>query len=183
MNKIEIENNRRLDTLFRESHNWLISVAFNLCKDKEVADELIQELYLYLAEKKNPSLWFGDSPGSFNLMYCHSFIRSRFFNKTKVDKRRADLDDDYDTIEEEYDVDKDERLETAYEDMVEELKRLEKTKLWAPSKLAQMYFFSDKTLEGLSNDVGISKSTTFLHVKKIKKHIRATIPNPFKKED
>jgi hypothetical protein len=46
-----------------------------------------------------------------------------------------------------------------------------------------MYFFSDKTLEGLSNDVGISKSTTFLHVKKIKKHIRATIPNPFKKED
>jgi DNA-directed RNA polymerase specialized sigma subunit len=92
------------------------------------------------------------------------------------------LPDDYDVIEDEYNTDKDEALEKTYDEMVEELKRLEKTKLWAPSKLAQMYFFSDKTLEGLSEEIGISKSTTFLHVKKIKKHIRENLDNPFKNE-
>jgi DNA-directed RNA polymerase specialized sigma24 family protein len=179
VNKVQSENTKRLDTLYRQSHSWLSAVAFNLCKDKEVAEELIQELYLYLAEKCNPSLWYLNS---FNLMYCHAFIRSRFFNKTKTDKRRADLDDDYDTIEEEYDTDSDIKLEEAYDNIIEELKRLERTKMWAPSKLAQMYFFSDKTLEGLSTEIGISKSTTFLHVKKIKKHLRETIDNPFKKD-
>jgi RNA polymerase sigma factor (sigma-70 family) len=177
VNKVQIENTNRLDALYRQSHNWLTAVAFNLCKDRETSEELVQELYLYLAEKCNPALWYLNS---FNLMYCHSFIRSRFFNKTKTDKRRADLPDDYDVIEEEYNTDKDEALEKTYDDMVEELKRLEKTKLWAPSKLAQMYFFSDKTLEGLSEEIGISKSTTFLHVKKIKKHIRENLDNPFK---
>lgn len=177
MNKVQIENTKRLDILYRQSHNWLSAVAFNLCKDKEVSEELVQELYLYLAEKCNPALWYLNS---FNLMYCHSFIRSRFFNKTKSDKRRTSLDDDYDEIEIEYDIDRDERIDDTHDKVVEELKRLEQTKLWAPSKLAQMYFFSDHTLEGLSQEIGISKSTTFLHVKKIKKHLKETIPNPFK---
>lgn len=180
MNKVQIENNKRLEILYKQSHNWLVAVAFNLSKDKEVAEELVQECYLYLAEKCNPSLWYLNS---FNLLYLNSFIRSRFFNKVKVDKRRADLSDDYDVVEEEYNAEKDERLENAYDDMVEELKRLEKTKLWAPSKLAQMYFFSEDTLESVSDKIGISKSTTFLHVKKIKKHIRENIQNPFKPED
>lgn len=180
MNKVQSENTKRLDTLYKQSHNWLIAVAFNLCKDRETSEELVQELYLYLAEKCNPSLWYLTS---FNLMYCHSFIRSRFFNKTKVDKRRTGLSDDYDEVDIEYDLDRDEKIDNVYDSMVEELKRLEQTKLWAPSKLAQMYFFSDKTLEQLSKDIGISKSTTFLHVKKIKKHLRAELNNPFKPED
>jgi DNA-directed RNA polymerase specialized sigma24 family protein len=180
VNKVQSENTKRLDTLYKQSHNWLIAVSFNLCKDKETSDELVQELYLYLAEKCNPALWYLNS---FNLMYCHSFIRSRFFNKTKVDKRRATLSDDYDEVDIEYNMDYDEKLENTYDNVVEELKRLEQTKLWAPSKLAQMYFFSDKTLEGLSKDIGISKSTTFLHVKKIKKHIKETLQNPFTPED
>ena len=44
VNKVQLENNRRLDTLYRESHNWLCAVAFNFCKDKEVADELVGTL-------------------------------------------------------------------------------------------------------------------------------------------
>ena len=179
MSKVSEENTKRLDTLYRQSHNWLTAVAFNLCKDKEVAEELVQELYLYLAEKSNPALWYLNS---FNLMYCHSFIRSRFFNKTKSDKRKTNLAEDYDEVEIEYDIDRDERIDNTYDKVVNELKRLEQTRMWAPSKLAQMYFFSDKTLEGLSTDIGISKSTTFLHVKKIKRHLKENIKNPFKED-
>ena len=179
MNK-SIENNIRLEKLYKQSHGWLTAVAFNLSKDKEVAQELVGELYLYLGEKCNPSLWYLNS---FNLMYCHSFIKSRFLNKIKADKRNVTISDSYDEVEAEYDYDKDEKMEAAYDCMLDELKRLERTRLWAPSRIAQMYFFDDEmTLERLASELKLSKSTAFLNVKKIKKHLRETLNNPFTNE-
>ena len=180
MNKVQAENNRRLETLYNQSHNWLIAVAYNLCKDKEIADELVGELYLYLAEKCNPSLWYLNS---FNLMYLHSFIRSRYFNRIKADKRKTEFTEANDDVVEEYDTDWDKKLEDAYNDVVSELKNMERTRAWASSKLYQLYAF-DKgmTLERLAGEIGISKSTAFLQTKKAKIHLRNTLKNPFGKD-
>ena len=178
MNKIQSENNKRLDVLFRKSHGWLSAVSFNLSKDKEVADELVGELYLYLAEKCNPALWYLDS---FNLMYCHAFLNSRFLNRIKAAKRNVPLSDSYDDVENEYDVDADERVEDVYNQMVDELKRLERTKLWAPSKIYQLYAFDkEMTFEKLASELKLSKSTVYLNCKKIKKHLKDNLDNPFK---
>jgi DNA-directed RNA polymerase specialized sigma24 family protein len=177
VNKTQIENNKRLDVLFRKSHGWLSAVAFNLAKDKEVADELVGELYLYLAEKCNPSLWYLDS---FNLMYAHAFLNSRFLNRIKAAKRNVPLSDSYDEVETEYDVDGDEKVEDVYNKMVDELKRLERTRLWAPSKIYQMYAFdSEMTFEKLASELKLSKSTVYLNCKKIKKHLKDNLDNPF----
>jgi DNA-directed RNA polymerase specialized sigma24 family protein len=172
------ENNRRLEVLYKQHHNWLIACMFNLSKDKDTSDEIVSELYMYLAEKCNPALWYLDS---FNLQYCYAFLRSRFFNKTKSDKRKTGLSDEYDEVEKEYDLDTDERLEEAYNQIVAELKNMERTRAWASSKLYQLYAFDkDMTLEKLASNIGISKSTAFLQTKKAKLHLRATIKNPFK---
>lgn len=177
MNKIQKENNKRLDVLFRNSHGWLSAVAFNLSKDKEVSDELVGELYLYLAEKCNPALWYLDS---FNLMYAHAFLNSRFLNRIKAAKRNVPLSDSYDEVENEYDVDADEKVEDVYNKMVDELKRLERTKLWAPSKIYQMYAFDkEMTFEKLASELKLSKSTVYLNCKKIKKHLKDNLDNPF----
>jgi DNA-directed RNA polymerase specialized sigma24 family protein len=177
VNKIQSENNKRLDILFRKSHGWLSAVAFNLAKDKEVADELVGELYLYLAEKCNPALWYLDS---FNLMYAHAFLNSRFLNRIKAAKRNVPLSDSYDEVENEYDVDADEKVEDVYNKMVDELKRLERTKLWAPSKIYQMYAFDkEMTFERLASELKLSKSTVYLNCKKIKKHLKDNLDNPF----
>ncbi len=177
MNKIQSENNKRLDVLFRNSHGWLSAVAFNLSKDKEVADELVGELYLYLAEKCNPALWYLNS---FNLMYCHAFLNSRFLNRIKAAKRNVALSDSYDEVESEYDVDADEKVEDVYNKMVDELKRLERTRLWAPSKIYQMYAFDkEMTFEKLASELKLSKSTVYLNCKKIKKHLKDNLDNPF----
>lgn len=178
MNKVQLENTKRLETLYKQSHNWLTAVAFNLSKDTNIAEELVGELYLYLGEKCNPSLWYLNS---FNLMYCHSFIRSRFFNKIKSDKRKTQWTSANDDIVEEYDTEWDERLEVAYNDIVAELKNMERTRGWASSKLYQLYAFDkDMTLERLASEIGISKSTAFLQTKKAKVHLRTVIKNPFK---
>ncbi len=177
MNKIQAENNKRLDVLFRKSHGWLSAVAFNLAKDKEVADELVGELYLYFAEKCNPSLWYLDS---FNLMYAHAFLNSRFLNRIKAAKKNVPLSDSYDEVEAEYDADADEKVEDVYNKMVDELKRLERTRLWAPSKIYQMYAFDkEMTFEKLASELKLSKSTVYLNCKKIKKHLKDNLDNPF----
>ena len=177
MNKIQSENNKRLEILYRKSHGWLSAVAFNLAKDKEVADELVGELYLYLAEKCNPAIWYLDS---FNLMYCHAFISSRFYNKIKAGKRNVSLSDSYDEVETEYDIDADEKIDNTYNQMVDELKRLERTRLWAPSKIYQMYAFDgEMTFEKLASELKLSKSTVYLNCKKIKKHLKDNLDNPF----
>jgi len=177
VNKVQLENNKRLETLHKQSHKWLIAVAFNLSKNMETAEELVCELYLYLAEKCNPALWYLNS---FNLMYAHSFLRSRFFNKIKSDKRKVEFTSDNDDVVEEYDIDTDEKLEMAYNDVVDELKNMERTKKWASSKLYQLYAFDkEMTLEKLASEIGISKSTAFLQTKKAKVHLRTVVKNPF----
>ena len=51
--------------------------------------------------------------------------------------------------------------------------------MWSSAKIYELYTFGDKTMEKLSDEIGISKSTTFLNVKKIKKHLKDNIKNPF----
>ena len=178
--KHRAENNRRLEVLYNESDGWLKAVAFNLTKNKESAEELVAELYLYLAEKCNPALWYLKS---FNLMYCHSFIKSRFLNRIKVDKRSTSLSDSWDTTDEEYNVEGDEKFERAWDEVLGELKRLERTRMWAPAKIYQLYAFDEgMTLEKLANNIQISKSTAFLNCKKVKLHLRANIESPFKND-
>jgi DNA-directed RNA polymerase specialized sigma subunit len=113
-------------------------------------------------------------------MYCHAFISSRFYNKIKAGKRNTELSDTYDEVETEYDVDADEKIDTTYNQVVDELKRLERTRLWAPSKIYQMYAFDgEMTFEKLASELKLSKSTVYLNCKKIKKHLKDNLENPF----
>ena len=47
---------KRLDTLYRESHTWLLQVSYNICKNKEESEDLCMELYEYLHNKQNPKI-------------------------------------------------------------------------------------------------------------------------------
>jgi DNA-directed RNA polymerase specialized sigma24 family protein len=175
------ENNKRLETLYKESHNWLVAATYNITKDKEVANDLVGELYVYLGEKVRPNLWWGKN--SFNVMYAYAFLKSRYLNKVKRDKKIKYHGDTMvdDRIDEEYDIDFDERLDKCYEDVIAELKNMEVTKHWASSKLYQMYAFDpEMTLEKLASEIKISKSTAFLNVRKTKTHLKEKIKNPFR---
>jgi DNA-directed RNA polymerase specialized sigma24 family protein len=175
------ENSRRLSNLYKESHNWLLAASYNITKNKETSEDLVGELYCYLGEKVNPSLWWGQN--SFNVMYCYSFVKSRFLNKIKRDKKiRYQADNPIDnTPDKEYDIEFDLKIEATYNNIIDELKKMEYTKQWASSKLFQMYAFDDgMTLEKLASEIKISKSTAFLNCKKTKIHLKNTIPNPFR---
>lgn len=180
---IQNECAKRLEVLYNNHHNWLGSVAYNISKDKIHTEDLVSELYLYLSEKCNPKIWYKDS---FNLQYCRQFILSRFLNQKKRDNKTTHTENfagsSWEKEYEEYDYDKDIRIEEAYDDIKSELDSLKKKKGWSSAMIYEHYWMSDRTLDEVSKDIGISKSTVFLAVKKTKKHLKNNIQNPFNNE-
>lgn len=172
------DNNKRTQILYTQHKEWLEKSAISITKNKEEAEDLLGDLYLYLLEKGSPKLYYEDS---WNIMYCYSYLKSRWINKVKVSnrfiRREVDVEDDP------YDLEFDILLNTTYDKVVKTLKELESTPLWPQAKLSSMYFFTDLTLQGLSKEIGISKSTTYLATKKIKNYLKENIENPFQKDE
>jgi len=178
--KISNETRKRLDILHRKHYNWLFSVGFKVSKSKPITEDLIQELYMYLAERNAEELYYEDS---FNLQYCRAFIISRFYNLTKVDGRWSTLADDYEREDVPYNIEWDMKLQNSYDEVVKELKDMKKQKGWSSAMLAELYWFSNMTFDELSKEIKISKSTAFLNVRKVKERLRDKLDNPFKDEN
>jgi DNA-directed RNA polymerase specialized sigma24 family protein len=172
-----VECTKRLENLYKQSHIWLLQVSFNICKSTLESEDLVMELYEYLHKKQNIKLFYDNS---YNLMYCMAFLRHRWINKTKKLNRIKYQEDIYhDDPLEEYDLDKDLGITKAYNEVMSEIERLKKTKHFAPAMIYEMYWNSDDTLQAVADKIGISKSTTFIAIKKIRKHLKLVIDNPF----
>jgi hypothetical protein len=82
-----------------------------------------------------------------------------------------------------YDTEFDERLETEYNKLVDEIAEMKKKNGWQSAILFEMYMFSEDTMESLANKIGLSKSTVYLNTKKVKDHMKNTLDNPFKNKE
>ena len=176
------ENKKRLEVLFRKHNDWLRAVTYNICGSHTMTDELVGELYLYLAEKGGPKLWYSD--GSFNLSYCRSFLKSRFINKIKIENRYSDYEMDENIPDIPYNEGYDQKIDNTYDEIRAFLKSKQNEKDWVSAKIAELYYFGKGfTIEGLAKEVGVSRSTVFLHIKSMKKEIKQNIKSPFDKNE
>ena len=174
------ENNKRLEVLFRKHDKWLRQCTWNICRDRDMVDDLVGELYLYLAEKNNEKIYFLDS---FNLQYCRAFISSRFINRIKIENKFSNTVDD-NRLEDVYDDNFDLGIDNTLQQIKVFLKQKQKGKKWVSAKIAELYYFGNKkTIEGLATEIGVSKSTIFLHIKSIRNEIKEQFDNPFKEND
>lgn len=156
-----------------------MGTAYNITKNEVVAEDLVQDLYVYLGEQSREKLWYKDS---FNLLYCINFLQTRFLNKVKRDKKiryTADIKDNI--VDSEYNIEFDEKLDRAYEQVIVEVKALHNTNMWTSSKLYEIFWITNPqmTLKELSETIGISNSTSFIHIKKVKEYLKNNIDNPF----
>lgn len=177
--KASNETTKRLEILHRKHYQWLFSVGFKVSKSKTITEDLIQELYIYLAERNAEELFYSDS---FNLQYCRSFIHSRFYNLIKVQNKSETINDNWDEEDIPYDEEFDSRIDEAYSELIRELSEMKRKKGWSSAMLAEMYFFNNMTFDELSKEIGISKSTAFLNVKKVKERLKVKLKNPFEDE-
>lgn len=173
-----LECEERLSNLFIESHGWLVKHAKKLTKSQEESEDLVSDLYEYLHKKCNPKIFWGTA---YHMYYCYRFLESRWINKTKKLNRIVYQEEIItEDVVDEYDIELDQTLENAHKEVIDELQKLSGTKMWAPAKIFELYWMSDKTLDEVANDIKISKSTVFLSVKKIRKYMESTLNNPFK---
>jgi DNA-directed RNA polymerase specialized sigma24 family protein len=178
-----IECNKRLTNLYNESHHWLLKHSIKLTKNREEGEDLVQDLYEYLHLKCNPNIFWGTA---YHMFYCYRFLESRWINKVKKLNRVQNvgligqdyglLDEVDDTI---YDEEKDLSIERAHQQILDTLKTLSVTRHWPQAKIFELYWMSDDTLDEVASKIKISKSTTFLAVKKIKRLLKEVIENPF----
>lgn len=178
--KIINECNKRLETLHKKHYIWLLQTSKNISKSQENAEDLIGDLYLYLAEKCNPDIFYKDS---FNLMYCHRFLQTRWINRVQRSNRiksEADMMK-YDRVDEVYPIEEDHEIMEAFEAVNGELDRLATTRMWPKAQLFKLYYMSDDTMIEVADKIGISKSTTFISIKRIREHLKAAIRSPFPK--
>ena len=176
----QCECERRLIGLHEESYSWLLKSAKKITKQTEEAEDLVQELYIYLHEKCNVKLFYGAH--TYNLFYCHKFLHSRFMNKVRK-LNRVKLMGDYTPWEEQgetiYDEEMDLRLQEAHDEVLQELNRLKITRMWPQAKIFELYWMSEDTLDDVAKNTKISKSTVFLAVKKVRKYLKEVIDNPY----
>jgi len=178
---IQTQCEQRLTNLYTESHAWLIRNAVKLTKNREEAEELVSELYVYLLERCNPKIFWGDK--SYNLLYCNKFLHSRWMNRVKkLNKVTLKEHIDSEEVDVPYDEEFDQTVIQAHKQIMDELKVLEQTRMWPQSRIFQLYFESDDTMESLAKKIGISKSTTFLAIKKVRRYLKEVINNPFDDE-
>jgi len=175
------ECNKRLEILYNKSHIWLLQVSYNICKSRLESQELVQDLYLYLAEKCNPKLYYNES---YNLMYCMRFLQSRWINRSKRGKKIQYTATIYtEASDTPYDIDSDTQIMEAYDAVMSEIQRLKKTKGFSSAMIYEIYWGSDDTLQEVADKIGISKSTVFTHLKKVRAHLKTVIKNPFNEEN
>jgi RNA polymerase sigma factor (sigma-70 family) len=173
----QIECNQRLTNLANQSHEWLLKVSYNICKSRLESEDLVGDLYLYLGERCNPKLYYDTS---FNLMYCMSYIRSRWINKVKRNKKMQYVPTiQSEAINEEYDITLDNDIMDAYQSVMSEIKRLKQTRQFSSAMIYEIYWCGDDTLQEVADKIGISKSTVFIHLKKVRQHLKGIVKNPF----
>ena len=177
---MQISCNKRLENFYNDSSVWLHQVSYNICKNREESEDLCADLWEYLIKKCNPKLYWKDS---YNRMYCMAFLKHRWINKVKKLNRVKYVGDIvHDDPFEEYDYELDTDIVKAHEEVLQELKRLETTKLWTSAKLYSLYWIdNDDTLQELADKIGISKSTCFIQIKRMRQHLKNVIDNPFNK--
>lgn len=172
------ELRKRMEILHRNHYIWLIQSATNITRSREEAEDLVGDLMVYLIEKGNPTIYYKDS---FNLMYCYRFLQTRWVNKiNKKNKLKVDeLTYRMDIEDEVYPMEQDQKIMETFDEVQKELERLTKTRMWPKAKLFQLYYTNDDTMIAVAEKIGISKSTTFISIKKIREHLKSIIQNPF----
>jgi RNA polymerase sigma factor (sigma-70 family) len=170
----------RIEVLYKEHGTWLIQSATNITKNREEAEDLVGDLYIYLLEKGTPKLYYRDS---INALYCYRFLQTRWINKVvKRDKVRISGDTynpKYEPIDEVYSSEQDEQIMESFDAVNQELQRLSTTREWSKVRLFELYYGSDDTMLQVANKIGICKSTMFMNIRKVREHLKNTCPNPF----
>lgn len=174
-------NSSLVSLVYRTHNTWLLQVAFNLTLDRDKAEDLVQEAYVYLLEMENiDKIKYGNTV---NLFYLYKLIKSKFLNSIKQNKKVTivEVNEDYLNIEDqEYSLE----LDAQYEYKLEHtLEILSGSIFWYDSKLLLTYINEEHSINSLHLATGISKSSIWTSLSKTKAFIKNSYDKDKKEQE
>lgn len=165
---MKTNNNTQVEALYRKSNDWLLKCAYNFTRDREEAEELVQEVYLYLLQMENiEKIKFGNA---LNLLYIYRIIKSKYLSGLNKNKT-TQLLDDAEITSEEYDYLADEEFERVLGIVNYELGN-ESDVPWFDKRLLNVYLTEGHSLTSLSKATKISRSACWNSINKTKKYLK-----------
>lgn len=166
-----------LEELSKRNDEW-IKIALSICKDKTLANDLVQEMYLRIEKYvKDPErITTNDKISS---LYIYVTIRNLYFKHQNNKKRKIlyqykdydsfDDDDvfnnDTDSIENDLEL---LEMEKAHKKIMEKILQEISTWHWYDEKLFKLYFFTDKSLRTIASETRISLTSIYNSCKNYK---------------
>lgn len=164
-------NGERVALLYQKHKDWLTAVAFNFTQDQNRAQDLLQDVYLYLLEMKDLEKIIY-SERDLNLYYIYQLIRSKYLNGIKKKKKIniTPLEEEYleNEGENEYDEQADANTERLLQIIKEGLEELH----WFDKKLFETYHNEGHSISSLHEATKISRNTIWQSLSKTKKYIK-----------
>jgi DNA-directed RNA polymerase specialized sigma24 family protein len=162
-------NNELITRLYTKSHIWLTKCAYNFTKNEEQAEELLQEVYLYLLEMPNiEKIIFNKT--ELNLLYIYRIIKTRYL-KSISKNNTIGITEDVDCPSDDYDYIADADFERTLAIVQHELSD-SGSLYWFDKRLLQVYIDDDHSLTSLSEATKISRSACWNSISKTKKHLK-----------
>lgn len=172
-----------LEILTKKNSEWM-SMAMSICRDKNIAKDLVQDMYLRLNRYiDNPEkIMKNDEVNSFfvyitlrNLFY--DYKKDKNNNSSRFEEYKSYYTDDSDesvvakfaTLPE--DRETDDLMEEAYHKISEAIYKEVSTWHWYDEKLFKLYFLTDNSLRDIAKDTKISLTSIYNSCKNYKKII------------
>ena len=162
-----------LEILTKKNDEWL-SMARSICKDDDLANDLVQEMYLRINKYiDNPDrIMKNDEVNSF---FVYTTLRNLFYdykknknnnNKSFEEYRGYYTDDSDESVISKFAVlpdqrEKDDLMEEAYYKISEAIYQEVSTWHWYDEKLFKLYFLTDKSLRDIAKDTKISLTSIY----------------------
>lgn len=153
-----------LKILARDHSKW-VGVVENLGANKAICEDIVQDVYIKVAEMKNPrKLLYNESEA--NYWYFCLMLRSRFIDYIRKQKLEASAEFVYDKNEP--DLDQEEAWERLYQSIIAKINTFGRY----GSVLSQMYFKTDYSLKRLSEMSEISITSIYNSIRKYRDQLQ-----------
>ena len=140
-----------LNDISKKDKYWR-SVAFNICKDKSLADDLVQEMYLSVYELDKKEI---------NDFYIVTIINNSFLDHCRKNKRDVDINLiyslGYESLQNDFD-----------DEDINFLNRIDKLKWWEKELLKENY---DKSIREIAKDFNINYAFIYRKLKEIREKV------------
>ena len=181
MRKHNITNEECLQIL-SESNKDLFRMALSAMtnKDEKIAEEIVQRVYMKLIEydklhkcvNKDKTL-----SKSYVFLTVRSVVYSYYLSKSKEVSEKLIFDNDIEGVQDDSnDVDKNEALGS----LVDKMNHYLDTEFsWVDRQIFRLYNDSGLSMQKLSDDSGIAKTSIFLSVKRVKDRLRELLSEDY----